>query len=120
VAIVDEGPAVLGGHWRHPLTPDYEPFIARALTDGTGIDQLTRTKLHQLLDRYRGVEWLTPGFHHLDRPAAEKPDVERGLRAYCAQSPAHAQRFADLYEQVDDTRRCLPEQLVHELLRPAR
>jgi hypothetical protein len=116
VAVVDEGPALLGGHWRHALAPDFEPFAARALADGIGVDQLTRAKLDQLLDRYRGAEWLAPGFRHLDRPAAERLDVERGLRAYCALSPAHAQRFADLYPETDKERRILPDNLVRDLL----
>ncbi|MEV7393025.1 hypothetical protein [Streptomyces sp. NPDC091215] len=115
VAVVNEGPASLGGHWRHALVPDFEPFIARALADGVGADQLTRAKLDQLLDRYRGVEWLAPGFHHLDRPEAERLDVERGLRRYCALSPAHARRFADLYARADHERRVLPDGLVRDL-----
>ncbi len=36
-------------------------------------------KLDQLLDRWAGVEWLSAGFLHLDRPEAERADVERGL-----------------------------------------
>ncbi|HEU5028278.1 MAG TPA: hypothetical protein VFV01_25420 [Spirillospora sp.] len=116
VAVVDEGPVLLGGHWRHALAPDFEPFAARAITDGIGADQLTRAKLDQLLDRYRGVEWLAPGFHHLDRPPAERLDVERGLRAYCALSPAHARRFADLYPETAEDRRVLPDDLVRALL----
>lgn len=115
VAVVDEGPAALGGHWRHALAPDFEPYVAQALANGIGVGQLTRTKLDQLLDRYRGVEWLVPGFHHLDRLAAEQRDVEWGLRAYCALSPAHARRFADLYAESDD-RRILPDGLVCDLL----
>ncbi|KAB2378923.1 hypothetical protein [Actinomadura montaniterrae] len=116
VAVVDEGPALLGGHWRHALAPDFEPFAARAIADGIGVVQLTRAKLDQLLDRYRGVEWLAPGFRHLDRPPAEQLDVERGLRAYCALSPAHARRFADLYPESDAERRVLPDGLVRDLL----
>lgn len=115
VAVVDEGPATLGGHWRHALAPDFEPYVAQALGTGIGVGQLTRAKLDQLLDRYRGVEWLAPGFHHLDRSAAEQRDVERGLRAYCALSPIHARRFADLYAESDD-RRILPDGLVCALL----
>ncbi|KUO06056.1 hypothetical protein [Streptomyces caeruleatus] len=116
VAVVDEGPAELGGHWRHALAPDFEPFVARALADGVGADQLTRAKLDQLLDRYRGAEWLAPGYRHLDRPEAERRDVEHGLRSFCVLSPAHTRRFADLYAQTDDDRRVLPEGLVRDLI----
>ncbi|WP_181803056.1 hypothetical protein [Streptomyces shenzhenensis] len=115
VAVVDEGPAELGGHWRHALVPDFESFVTRALADGVAADQLTRAKLDQLLDRYRGTEWLAPGYRHLDRPEAERRDVERGLRAYCALSPAHARRFADLYTQTDHDRRVLPDGLLKDL-----
>ncbi|MEV0011200.1 hypothetical protein [Streptomyces sp. NPDC047973] len=115
ITVVDEGPAEFGGHWRHALAPDHEPFARRALVEGVRVDQLTRTKLDQLLDRYRGTEWLAPGFSHLDRPAAERRDVERGLRAYCAHSPAHARRFAELYAEVAEDGRVLPDDLVRAL-----
>lgn len=115
ITVVDEGPAEFGGHWRHALAPDHEPFARRALTEGVRVDQLTRAKLDQLLDRHRGTEWLAPGFSHLDRPAAERRDVERGLRAYCARSPAHARRFAELYAEVGEDSRLLPDDLVRAL-----
>ncbi|MER7540404.1 hypothetical protein ABTX77_37360 [Streptomyces sp. NPDC097704] len=116
IAVVDEGPPAMGGHWRHPLAPDLEPFARRALAEGIGVDQLTPAKLDQLLDRHQGIEWLAPGFHRLDRPEAERRDVEHGLRTYCAQSVAHARHFADLYERVAPERRVLPDELLHGLL----
>ncbi|WP_435286447.1 hypothetical protein [Streptomyces bacillaris] len=119
ITVVDEGPAEFGGHWRHALAPDHEPFARRALAEGVRVDQLTRAKLDQLLDRYRGAEWLAPGFSHLDRPAAERHDVERGLRAYCARSSAHARRFAELYAEVAEDGRVLPDDLVHTLTGPS-
>jgi hypothetical protein len=110
VSFLDEGPIVLGAtHGLHAVEADFEPFVATALSNGIGIDQLTAPKLFQLLDRYSGTEWLAPGFCHLDEPAAERADVLRGLRLYCSQSPAHAKRFADLYAQVDESRRTLPD-----------
>jgi hypothetical protein len=110
VNFLDEGPIVLGAtHGLYAVTADVEPFVQTALSEGIGVDQLTPAKLEQLLDRYTGVEWLAEGTHHLDEPAAEQADVLRGLRLYCAQSEAHAQRFADLYAAVDASRRVLPD-----------
>ena len=110
VNFLDEGPIVLGAtHGRFAVTADFEPFVRTALDGGIGLDQLTATKLDQLLDRYAGVEWLADGFVHLDEPEAERADVLRGLRVYCAQSAAHAERFAELYAQVPDERRVLPD-----------
>lgn len=110
VSFIDEGPIVLGAtHGLHAVEADFEPFVAASLTSEIGVDQLTGPKLDQLLDRYSGTEWLAPGFCHLDEPAAERADVLRGLRLFCSQSPAHAQRFADLYAEVDESRRSLPD-----------
>jgi hypothetical protein len=109
VSFLDEGPIVLGAtHGRYAVEADTEPFVRAALSKGIGVEQLTPAKLDQLLDRYAGVEWLAPGFHHLDEPAAERADVLRGIDVYCAQSEAHAQRFAELYAGVDQSRRVLP------------
>ena len=106
---LDEGPIVMGAtHGRHAVEADPEPFIRKALEHGIGVDQLTPAKLDQLLDRYAGVEWLAAGAHHLDEPAAEQADVLRGIALYCSQSAAHAQRFAELYAAVDESRRVLP------------
>jgi hypothetical protein len=116
VTVVDEGPTVFGiGHTRHALRPDFEPFVQHALRIGIGVDQLTATKLAQLIDRWSGSEWLAPGFHHLDRPEAERADVERGLRRYCAVSSAHAERFTQLYADLPARRRVLPDALVRDL-----
>ena len=110
VNFLDEGPIVLGAtHGLYAVEADVEPFVQTALAQGIGIDQLTSAKLEQLLDRYSGIDWLGTGHHHLDEPAAEQADVLRGLRLYCAQSEAHAQRFADLYAAVDTSRRVLPD-----------
>jgi hypothetical protein len=110
VSFLDEGPIVLGAtHGIHAVEADTEPFIRTAISRGIGVDQLTPTKLEQLIDRYLGVEWLASGYYHLDEPAAERADVVRGLALYCAQSGAHAQRFADLYAAVDESRRVLPD-----------
>jgi hypothetical protein len=110
VNFLDEGPIVLGAtHGLHAVEADFDPFVETALSRGIGVDQLTPAKLDQLIDRYLGVEWLAAGFCHLDEPAAERADVIRGINLYCAQSPAHAQRFAELYDAVDESRRVLPE-----------
>lgn len=110
VNFLDEGPIVIGAtHGRYAVEGDSEPFIHYAFERGIGVDQLTAVKLDQLLDRYAGVEWLSPGSYHLDEPAAERADVVRGLSLYCAQSEIHAQRFAELYAAVDESRRILPE-----------
>jgi hypothetical protein len=110
VNILDEGPIVLGAtHGRHAVEADFEPFVQTALDSGISVDQLTPVKLDQLLDRYTGVEWLAAGYCHLDEPAAERADVLRGLRLYCAQSDAHGQRFAQLYAAVDEDRRVLTD-----------
>jgi hypothetical protein len=109
VNILDEGPIVLGAtHGLHAVEADSEPFVQAALARGIDVDQLTATKLEQLLDRYTGREWLAPGYSHLDEPVAERADVLRGLKVYCAQSEAHASRFAELYAEVDEARRVLP------------
>jgi hypothetical protein len=109
VNILDEGPIILGAtHGIHAVEADFEPFVRTALETGIGVDQLTATKLDQLLDRYSGVEWLAMGYTHLDDPIAERADVVRGLELYCAQSQAHAQRFAELYAAVPRKRQVLP------------
>ena len=114
VVVVDEGPTVFGiGHTRHLIEPDFDAFVDLALTTGVAVEQLTADKLRQLLRRWRGEEWLARGFHHLDELAAERADVEVGLRAYCAVSPAHAERFASLYAQVGGGE--LPQALLGEL-----
>jgi hypothetical protein len=116
VAVVDEGPTEIGmTHGRHAIQPDFDPAIEGHLSVPLSLEQLTTAKLDQLLDRWAGVEWLAPGFRRLDRPAAERADVERGLRSYCATSPAHRRRFADLHAQLPDDRHLLPEPLVLEL-----
>jgi hypothetical protein len=109
VNILDEGPIILGAtHGIHAVEADFEPFVRTALETGIGVDQLTAAKLDQLLDRYSGVEWLATGYTHLDDPIAERADVVRGLELYCAQSQAHAQRFAELYAAVPRKRQVLP------------
>lgn len=116
VIVVDEGPTVMGiGHTRHGFEPDFEAFIGHQLGVGVGVEQLTTPKLEQLIDRWTGTEWLAPGFHHLDRPAAERADIERGLRQYCAVSSAHAQRFVELYGQLRHARQSLPKELLADL-----
>jgi hypothetical protein len=110
INFLDEGPIVLGAtHGRHAVEADFEPFVRKAFDRGIELDQLTPAKLDQLLDRYAGIEWLADGYVHLDEPAAEQADVVRGLSLYCAQSDAHAQRFAELYAAVPESRRILPE-----------
>jgi hypothetical protein len=110
VSFLDEGPIVLGAtHGRYAVEADYEPFVTTAIERGIGVDQLTPAKLDQLLDRFAGVEWMADGFAHLDEPEAERADVVRGLRVYCAQSDAHAHRFAELYARVPEDRRILPD-----------
>ena len=110
VNFLDEGPIVLGAtHGRHAVEADFEPFVQTALSRGISVEQLTPAKLEQLLDRYTSTEWMSAGFCHLDEPAAEQADVLRGLKLYCAQSDAHAQRFAELYAAVDEFRRVLPD-----------
>jgi hypothetical protein len=110
VSFLDEGPLIMGStHGVHAVEGDTEPFVQNALKCGIGIDQLTPAKLDQLVDRYTGVEWLAEGYHHLDEPEAERADVLRGLQLVCRQSEAHAQRFAELYAELDDARRVLPE-----------
>ena len=109
VNFLDEGPIVLGAtHGLYAVEADSEPFLRTAFSRGIGVEQLTPAKLDQLLDRYLGVEWLAEGYTHLDEPAAERADVVRGLELYCAQSQAHAQRFAEIYVGVDEARRVLP------------
>lgn len=116
VVVVDEGPTVFGiGHTRHLIEADFEPYVAQALDKGVQPDQLTSAKLQQLVQRWSGEEWLAPDFHRLDDPAAEQADVECGLRAFCALSPAHARRFADLYESLQPPLQVLPPSLVSEL-----
>lgn len=116
VNILDEGPIIIGPmHTRHAVEPDFEPFMHTALSNGLSVDQLTAAKLDQLLARYEGEEWLAGGYVHLDDPVAERADVERGLALYCAQSPRHAARFAQLYEAAEPGRKILPIELVSRL-----
>ena len=110
VNFLDEGPIVLGAtHGLHAVEADFEPFVQGALSRGIGVEQLTAKKLDQLLDRYSGVEWLAHGYSHLDDAAAERADVLRGLRLYCSQSLAHAERFAELYAALPTERQVLPD-----------
>ena len=112
VTFLDEGPIVLGAtHGLHAVESDTDPFVQGVLARGIEVDQLTATKLDQLLDRYTGTEWLAEGYVHLDEPAAEQADVLRGLRLYCAQSLEHAARFAELYSALPAERQVLPEDL---------
>ncbi len=118
VVVVDEGPTVFGAtHGRHQIQPDFDPAIESRLaaTERIGVDQLTAAKLDQLLDRHRGVEWLAPGHTHLDRPAAERADVERSLRFFAGLSAQHAHRIVELYEAVAEERRVLPDALLEEV-----
>lgn len=116
IIVVDEGPSELGlGHWRHAIEPDFEPFVRDAVQSPLDVEQLTAPKLRQLLDRYQGREWLATSFRHLDHPKAERADVEKGLRTYCAQSSSHTQRFTELYNRLPDHQRILPEALINEL-----
>ena len=116
ITVADEGkPVFVVSHFKHQYEPDLEPFTARALEIETAVDQLTEAKLEQLLARWAGEEWFAPGFGYLDRPEAEKADVERGLRSYCAVSPAHAGRFRELYARTRQERRVLPNELVEQL-----
>ena len=116
VSVADEGEPVFAvSHVKHQFEPDLKPFAERALQGEISVDQLTAAKLDQLLDRYSGVEWFSPAFGYLDRPEAERADVERGLRTFCGVSGAHAARFRELYQGVIDDRRVLPEALVAEL-----
>lgn len=120
VTVVDEGPTLLGvGHTRYTVQPDFEAFVGHALLGGIAVDQLTEAKLEQLIDRWSGTEWLAEGFHHLDLPAAERADVERGLRTYCGASPDHARRFATSYAHLPPSRQVLPAGLVSELTEAA-
>ena len=110
VNFLDEGPIVLGAtHGLYAVEADFEPFVRNAISQGIGVEQLTSAKLEQLIDRYSGVEWLAEGYTHLDEPAAERTDVVRGLKLYCAQSDAHAQRFAELYAALPVERQVLPQ-----------
>ena len=120
VIVADEGePVFLVSHFKHQYEPDFEPFIERALKTETSVSQLTAPKLDQLLARWAGEEWFAPGFGYLDRPEAERADVARGLRAYCATSPAHAERFRELYLAAPAERRVLPQELVDEMMATA-
>jgi hypothetical protein len=110
VNFLDEGPIVLGAtHGRYGVEADFEPFVCKALERGIDVEQLTAVKLDQLIDRFTGQEWMAQGFCHLDEPEAERADVVRGLALYCSQSDAHAERFAALYAELDESRRVLPD-----------
>lgn len=116
VTILDEGPIAFGcGHTKHEIQPSFDDYLEAALSRLPKVDQLTSAKLEQLVMRWSGEEWLAAGFRHLDSPAAEQADVMRGLRAYCGVSPAHAQRFDDLYAALEPAHRVFPVGLVREL-----
>lgn len=116
ITVADEGePVFVVSHFKHQYEPDLEPFIARALAQDTSVDQLTPAKLDQLLARWSGEEWFAPDYGYLDRPEAERADVELGLRRYCRVSPAHAERFGVLYAAMPEACRVLPDSLVEAL-----
>jgi hypothetical protein len=116
VLVADEGePVFVVSHYKHQYEPDLTSFIDTLLETPVGVDQLTAPKLDQLLARWTGQEWLAPGYSSLDRPEAERADVEMGLRIYCAASPANTDRFNQLYRDLAPDRRLLPEVLVAEL-----
>lgn len=117
VAVLDEGPPALGaGHTAHAVSPDTAAWVEVVLAAQIAVEQLSPAKLGILLDRWTGMEWLAPGFHHRDQPAAERADVARGLRVYCSTSPRHAAHFAQHYAALPEHRRVLPESLVAELV----
>lgn len=116
VTILDEGPVTFGcGHTKHEVQPSFDSYITDALSSPPSVDQLTEAKLRQLIQRHSGTEWLAPGFHHLDRPAAERSDVATGLRTYCRISPAHARHFEALYAALAPEEQALAADLVREL-----
>lgn len=116
VLVADEGePVFVVSHFKHQYEPDFASIIDDALQTPVGVEQLTASKLDQLMSRWAGEEWLAPGYHSLDRPEAERADVELGLRSYCATSPANAERFQDLYQGLPPDRRVLPKPLVADL-----
>ena len=116
VLVADEGePVFVVSHFKHQYEPDFASFIDNALQTPVSLDQLTVPKLHQLLSRWVGREWLAPGYYSLDRPEAERADVELGLRTYCAAAPANAGHFRDFYQDLPRDQQVLPTTLVAEL-----
>ena len=107
VTVVDEGGVKPGTvHFEHAVLPDHGALLTSWSAQPLDLEQLTLAKLEVLMSRLAGVEWLTPGWRHLDEPEAERADVLRGLSTYVAQ-PGGAERFTVLYAQLDPALRSL-------------
>jgi hypothetical protein len=96
IVILDEGPVEPNvGHFKYAWALDHEPFRKWAEDRGVTVDQLTQPKLERLMQRMKGEPWRPAKIRpaslnkeilatQLDYPEAERRDVIRGLRAFCA------------------------------------
>jgi hypothetical protein len=110
VTVVDEGGVKPGNvHFEHAVLPDHDGLLAEWVAQPFDLAQLTLAKLEVLMSRCAGVEWLAPGWRHLDHPEAERADVVRGLSTYAAQ-PGGAERFRSLYAKLDPALRTLGDE----------
>ena len=109
IVILDEGPPEPQlGHTKHAIGWSRYNFIDQVTASRISTSQLTGTKLHRLMDRYAGKEWLPTRLKHLDYPKYERADVLRGLRLYASASAENAAVFLKLYEGLPEDKRVLP------------
>ena len=118
ITILDEGaPEPQVGHVKHAVPWSRNNFIEYVAQQPIAIDQLTSVKLQRLMDRYAGKEWLPTRLKHLDLAASERADVVRSLRLFASVSPAHANHFDSLYQQLSDDRKVLEPEVLADILK---
>ncbi len=90
ITILDEGaPEPKVGHVKHAVPWSRNHFIDYVAQQPIAVDQLTAVKLHRLMDRYAGKEWLPTRLKHLDRAYSERADVS----AACSDMSPRARRM---------------------------
>lgn len=109
LAVLDEGPVEPQvGHLKYFVNPDKGEFLGWAAGRGVGPEQLSPAKLRRLMRRYLGQETHPQRvtresgevtLNRLDFAEAERADVRRGLRTFCARDDC-ARRFQELYGQL--------------------
>ncbi len=116
ITILDEGaPEPQVGHTKHAVAWSQQKYVEHVLAGKIAASQLTEPKLHRLMDRYAGREWLPTELKHLDDSASERADVVRGLKTFVAAGAEHAKLFATLYAKLPSDQQVLPAEVVKEL-----
>ncbi len=116
ISIINEGvPIPDVDHRKYALFPTRNGFWKQVDTVTISSDQLSLTKLEQLMDRYAGKESLPSTLQHLDFPERERADVLRGLKTYASNQPANRTRLAELYSQLPAAKRVLEPDALQSL-----